>query len=207
MQVTADQINRRAAQPGPLHILFVGNLIPRKGLHTLLKALMDLPRSSWTLDVVGGISTSDGYTKKIISTIAGAGLEKQVHLLGTLGNPDLPALLARSHVLAVPSQYEGFGIVYLEAMAAGMPVIASAAGAAHEIVTPEQTGFLVAPGDASAIAAALTRLHEDRSLLARMGHAAQDHYAQHPTWAQSGARIRDFLTSPRIAQSPNLLIS
>ncbi len=190
--VTPAEIDRRAHESGPLRILFVGNLIPRKGLHTLLDALAKLPVNSWRLDVVGGVNPIDGYTKSILTMIREAGIGEQVHLLGTLGNPELPKLLARSHVLAVPSQYEGFGIVYLEALAAGLPVIASTAGAAHEIVTPGETGFLVAPGDASAITAALTALHTDRDLLARMGHAAQARYALHPTWAETGERIREF---------------
>jgi len=191
--VTPDQIDRRAAEPGPLRILFVGNLIPRKGLHTLLDALISLPKGSWRLEVVGGVNPSDGYTKSILAKIQKAGLGKQVQLLGTLGNPDLPKALARSHLLAVPSQYEGFGIVYLEALAAGLPVIASSAGAAHEIVTPGETGFLVNPGDAAAIAAVIAALHTDRNLLVRMGHAAQARYATHPTWADTGAGIRGFL--------------
>ncbi|MBP7963609.1 MAG: glycosyltransferase family 4 protein [Caldilineaceae bacterium] len=196
--VTPAEIDRRAHEPGPLRILFVGNLIPRKGLHTLLTALAALPQKIWQLDVVGGVDPDDGYTKSIFAQIRAAGIGDRVQLLGTLGNPDLPDLLARSQVLAVPSQYEGFGIVYLEALAAGLPVIASTAGAAHEIVTPGETGFLVAPGDGPAITAALTALHADRDLLARMGHAAQARYALHPTWADTGARIREFLADPRI---------
>lgn len=196
--VIPGEIDRRAHEPGPLRILFVGNLIPRKGLHTLLAALAQLPENSWQLDVVGGVNPDDVYTKSILVMVREAGIGENVKLLGTLGNPELPKLLARSHVLAVPSQYEGFGIVYLEALAAGLPVIASTAGAAQEIVTPDETGFLVQPGDAAAITAALSALHTDRDRLARMGHAAQARYALHPTWAETGTLIRDFLHDPRI---------
>ncbi len=196
--VSHREITRRTHEPGPLHILFVGNLIPRKGLHTLLDGLAQLPAEAWRLDVVGGVDPHDGYTKSLLGQIQKAGMGERVKLLGTLGNPDLSDLLARSHVLAVPSQYEGFGIVYLEALAAGLPVIASTAGAAHEIVTPGETGFLVQPGDAGAIAAALATLHGNRDLLARMGHSAQVRYAQHPTWTDTGARIRAFLADPQI---------
>jgi glycosyltransferase involved in cell wall biosynthesis len=105
----------------------------------------------------------------------------------------LAQLLADSHVLVVPSTYEGFGIVYLEGMGFGLPAIATTAGAAHEIITDGQDGYLVLPNDPEALAARLRRLHADRALLAQLGRNALQRYAVHPTWADSMARIRGFL--------------
>ena len=101
----------------------MGNLIPRKGLHTLLAALALLPREDWRLTVVGSLEMDPPYV---------AGIRRQIAALGlTAGDPcwdpspeELAARLRGSHLLAVPSSYEGFGIVYLEAMHFGLPVIA-----------------------------------------------------------------------------------
>ena len=81
-----------------------------------------------------------------------------MELLGAASDEALGRVLAESHVLAVPSSYEGYGIVYAEALGHGLPVIASTAGAAGEVLADGREGFLVAPGDAGAIAAILRGL-------------------------------------------------
>ncbi len=85
---------------------------------------------------------------------------------------ELAARCAASHLLAVPSSYEGFGIVYLEGMHFGLPAIAGTAGAAKEIIRHGHNGFLVPPGDAAALAHAINLLMEDRELLKRMSLTA-----------------------------------
>jgi glycosyltransferase involved in cell wall biosynthesis len=80
-------------------------------------------------------------------------------------------------------------------MGFGLPAIASTAGAAGEIVTHGENGFLVEPGDPLSLAACLELLLQDRPRLAGMGQAALRRFHQHPTWEQSGARIRAFLLS------------
>ena len=101
--------------------------------------------------------------------------------------------MSDAHVMAVPSDYEGFGIVYLEGMGFGVPALASTAGAAGEIITDGENGFLVAPGDAAALADRIEALYGDRVLLGRMSAAALARYAQHPTWQEITAGIRSFL--------------
>jgi len=83
--------------------------------------------------------------------------------------------------------------VYLEAMGFGLPALASTAGAAHEIITQDLDGFLVTPGDVEAIAGHVGSLTSDRGKLVRMGLTALDRYAEHPTWGDSAATIRNFL--------------
>ena len=184
----------RVAEPGPLRVLFIGNLIPRKGLHTVLDALAQAP-SGARLTVAGDADVDPAYAVTIRAQIARLGLAGCVELLGAASDEALARLLAESQVLAVPSSYEGYGIVYAEALGHGLPVIASTAGAAHEIVADGQEGFLVAPGDAAAIAAILGRLSGDRAALARMSQAALARYATLPTWAESAAQARGFLSS------------
>jgi glycosyltransferase involved in cell wall biosynthesis len=193
--VSPKQIAARALAPGPLEIVFIGNLIPRKELHTLLAALVVLPRAGWRLTVAGSLTMDASYVEAIRRQVEHAGLAARVDLLGTLETGELAALLARSHVLAVPSSYEGFGIVYLEGMAFGLPAIASTAGGAREIITHGLDGFLVEPGDAAALARHLGELMLDRGLLLRMGLAALANFARRPTWADSLEAASCFVAS------------
>jgi glycosyltransferase involved in cell wall biosynthesis len=183
----------RSSEAGPLRIVHVGSLIPRKNLHTLINALAQVPKAMWRLDVVGSPETDPGYARMVRGIIAANGLERQVTLLGTLTGVDLARYYSESHVLAVPSSYEGFGIVYLEGMGFGLPALASTTGAAHEIVTHGLDGFLVEPNDAESIAGHIRSLCEDRQLLAAMGMAALERYQRHPTWTDCAATIRTFL--------------
>jgi glycosyltransferase involved in cell wall biosynthesis len=193
--ITRREIAARATAPGPLHLIFVGNLIPRKQLHTLLAALASLPRDAWRLTVAGSLKMDPAYVQAIRRQITDAGLESRVSLLGTLPARELAARCAASHLLAVPSSYEGFGIVYLEGMHFGLPAIAGTIGAAQELVHHERNGFLAPPGDAAALARYISLLMADRELLKRLSLTAQRSAAAHPTWQESAARARVFLQS------------
>ncbi len=191
--VTREQIAARATAPGPLEIIFVANLIPRKELHTLLAALARLPQDDWRLTVAGSLTLNETYVRAIRRQIQETGLSGRVALLGALSQEELARRLAQSHLLAVPSSYEGFGIVYLEGMRFGLPAIASSAGAAHEIISHGRDGFLVPPGDPGALSRCIRSLAQDRPRLATMGLAAYRRVARHPTWEESAALIRQFL--------------
>jgi glycosyltransferase involved in cell wall biosynthesis len=191
--LTPEQIEARTQQPGPLRLLFVGNLTPVKGLHTLLRALGRLPTDTWRLTVVGSLMMDPGYVHSIRRQIAESGLTDRVRLLGACPNAAVAIHLTHSQVLAVPSLYEAFGIAYLEAMGFGLPVIASTAGAAHELITHTVHGFLVAPGDAATLAEHIRTLQRDRDCLRRMSLAAYRRAQIHPTWAESAGRVRELL--------------
>ncbi|MEK7784091.1 MAG: glycosyltransferase family 4 protein, partial [Chloroflexota bacterium] len=133
------------------------------------------------------------YVKTIRRQIEREGLSDNVILLGSLGEAELANEFARSHALVVPSSYEGFGIVYLEGMAFGLPAIATTAGAASEIITHGENGFLIAPNDVEALAGHIQTLMRDRERLAVMSLAALERCRAHPTWEQSAGSIRDFL--------------
>lgn len=195
--LTEAEVRARALQPGPLRLVFVGNLIPRKNLLTLLKAAAQLPKTMWALSVVGNYALDPAHTRVVRQYIQHHGLDANVTLRGALSDDELAAELARAHILAVPSEYEGFGIVYVEGMSFGLPALASTAGAAHEIITPDENGFLVAPSDTAGLATHLRRLASDREQLARMSLAALERFRVQPTWVQTTARIRDLLMTWR----------
>jgi glycosyltransferase involved in cell wall biosynthesis len=190
-----DQILERAHQIGPLRVVFLGNLIPRKGLHTLIEALSRLSKGLIRLTVVGEDQIDPAYTQRILRMIRTSGLEAHVSLRGKLPADELTDLLKFQHVLAVPSQYEGYGIVYLEAMSFGLPAIGTTSGAAHEIISDGSSGFLVPPDDSHNLAARLELLANDRSLLAGMGIEARRQFELHPAWTQTNQAIREFLIS------------
>ncbi len=193
LPLTREDIRARAQAPGPLRVIFVGNLIPRKGLHTLLEALARIPDGQAVLDVVGREDVAPAYARRMHALARRLGLERQVRFHGYQDDNSLAALFRQAHVLAVPSEYEGFGIVYLEGMAFGLPALAGNRGAAHEIITPGENGDLLPPHDVAALTALLTRFHADRELLTRMAFAAQDRFRGHPTWDESMARVEAWL--------------
>jgi glycosyltransferase involved in cell wall biosynthesis len=187
-----DAVAARCRQQGPLDILFIGNVIPRKGLHTLISALAGLPGELWTLTVVGSLDCDPAYSRRMRRQAERLG-PGRVKMLGTVSNSALAPLLVKSHCLAVPSFYEGYGIVFAEAMAFGMPVIAGRVGAVPEVVTDGREGFLVPPGDVAALSRVIGRLIGDRRLLESMSMNALARRGQFPTWSQSGSKIRGFL--------------
>jgi glycosyltransferase involved in cell wall biosynthesis len=192
--LTATEVALRAAEPGELRILFVGNLIPRKGLHVLLKALHSLAgQHPFRLDVVGREDADRGYAASLRREVRELGLSDRIRFHGALTGAALGERFQEAQLLAVPSTYEGFGIVYLEAMGFGLPVIASAAGASDEIVRHDATGFLVPPGDSWTLARRIESLSEDRTLLTRMSVAAYEAFDDHPGWEASMRRVERFL--------------
>ncbi len=188
MTITEAEISQRAHEPGSLRVLFVGNLIPRKGLHLLIEALCQFQTGDWRLDVVGSTAVNPTYTQYIARNLPTA-----VMLHGALSDAALAELMYRSHVLAVPSQYEGFGIVYLEGMGFGLPAIGTTGGAAAEIIRDGVNGYVVGVADTAVLSHHLHHLHQNRDALAAMSLSARHHFLAHPTWAQSMARAREFL--------------
>jgi glycosyltransferase involved in cell wall biosynthesis len=172
----------------------VGNLTPLKNLHLVIDALARLNPRDWRLDVIGNLEVDRAYTHRLRRRI---GLDGQVTLLGERPRSEVEAYLARSHVLAMPSAPESYSIVYLEAMSHGLPVVASTASDSAAMIEHGGNGFLVAPGDADALACNLQLLMTDRERLARMGLAARRFYDAHPTWDESMERVHQFLLSLR----------
>jgi glycosyltransferase involved in cell wall biosynthesis len=190
-QITKQQVEERAAA-GPLRILFLGNVIQRKGMHTLLEAVRIAHREV-TLDVAGSLETDPPYAEKMQQAVLEFGLSSRITFHDSVSDQRLRSLLGAAHLLAVPSSYEGYGIAYLEGMGFGLPAIGTDAGAAREVIREGKTGFLISPEDAGKLANHLDRLAGDRTLLVEMSLNALDWYRQQPPWAESAARIREFL--------------
>lgn len=187
--ISEEEIKTRANKR-PLKILFLGNLIERKGLHTLLESVKGL-KSKVVVDVIGSLTSDSAYARAMQSKAKS--LQSPVSFHGALDNKPLAEKLRQAHILVVPSSYEGFGIVYLEGMGFGLPAIGTTAGAAGEIIEEQQTGFLIAPNDSMALARLLALLDQDRELLARLSINAVRRYRLQPAWQATAGRIRVFL--------------
>ncbi|MFW6088977.1 MAG: glycosyltransferase family 4 protein, partial [Gemmatimonadota bacterium] len=174
-----DDVLRRAAaardeEPAPVDrppvILSVARQYRRKDTPTLLRAFARVRRDrpGVHLRIVG-----DGPRLPAARRLAGQlGVADSVTFTGALASTDdLDREYRRARVFCLPSRQEGFGIVFLEAMAYGLPIAAASAGAVPEVVPPEHASLLVPPGDAEALAAVLLRLLGDRELAARLGSA------------------------------------
>ena len=160
--------------------------VPLKGLVPLLEAVAKLRTENpgATLTIVGR-PRSDS---RAMETIERLGLEKAVTFLGRVEPEEIVALYSRAEVAAVPSLYEGFSLPAVEAMACGVPLVATTGGALPEVVGPDgDAALLVAPGDPSALAAALSRMLADADLRSRLGTAGRARALDRFTW-QATAR-------------------
>ncbi len=187
------EIINRSLEPGPLRLLFVGNIIPRKGLHLLLEALSCLPPRAFRLDIVGDVTVEPRYVIRLQRLASRFELERDVRFWGSVDHQALESLYQQAQVFVMPSFHEGFGIAYVEAMGFGLPVLASAQGGAVELISHGVEGFLIQAGDIPALAHALEDLHTNRKKLAEMAIAARRRYLQHPAWGQSMLLISDWL--------------
>jgi glycosyltransferase involved in cell wall biosynthesis len=161
-----------AAAPG--YLLFVGRLRIRKGVEVLLEALRELrarrcPPAGARLLIAG-----DGEHRAALERKAAElALGPAVTFLGRCDAPRVRGLLGGAAALVVPSTYEGMPLVVLEAMEAGVPVVASRVSGIPEVVEDGVTGWLVPPEDPAALAAALARVLEDRDAAKRRGEAGR----------------------------------
>nr|MCU0622828.1 glycosyltransferase [Gemmatimonadaceae bacterium] len=163
--------------PVPGRVLFLGRLVARKGAHVLLEAFARLApaQPDATLRIVG-----DGPERRALEARAATlGLADRVTFVGAVAPSAVADEYARAAVFAMPAitdwkgEQEGFGLVLVEAMRAGLPVVASASGGIGDIVRDGETGRLVAEGDAGALADALTALLARPADAARLGDAGR----------------------------------
>lgn len=177
----------------PLRILFVGAVMPRKGLHVLFKALERIPEVDWHLDVVGGLNVDLNYALAMQQYAALNKWEEKVKFWDILDHEALAVRYRTADVMILPSSYEGFGIVYLEAMSFGVPAVGTTFGAASEIITHGRDGFLIEPDDRQHLADIIRELHHNRPLLAELCQNARTRYEAHPSWDETCAKIEQFL--------------
>ncbi len=177
--------NQRSSNPAPV-ILTVGQIKPRKGLHTSLAAFArtkeQLPAARYR---IAGYYPQAGYYQQLQKSIAEQAL-KDVEFLGQVPQAELHCLYQEASLFVLTPEmdglrFEGFGLVYLEAGAYGLPVVATDSGGVSEAVKDGETGFLAPEGDVEAVSEAMLHLLRDPALAARMGRANRL-WAETLTW-------------------------
>ena len=191
-------------------LLFVGRIEPLKGLSNLIRALAKIraqghcDRDCYCLVVIGGEpdSSSDNMSaemRKVKKLCAELGMDDLVLFLGKRAQETLPYYYSAADMLIMPSYYESFGMVALEAMACGTPVIASQVGGLPYLVQDGKTGFVVPGGDPDALVEPLNLLMNDNELRERMGCQAAE-LARKYSWSLTAEKIikiyKELLKSP-----------
>ena len=196
--------NRRSPAPltvpGHVNVLFVGRLEARKGIDTLLEAMTIILRES--SDVVFTIVGNDGivsesgrtYREDFERNTDAQIREGRVRFCGVVPDEDLDRYYAGCDVFVAPSRSESFGLILLEAMREGKPVIAGDVGGMREVVEHEGNGLLVRPGDASALADALRRLVTSPSLREKFGRRSRELFVESFTAARMAENYERFCT-------------
>ena len=148
-------------------LLCVASLIPRKGHRVLIEALRRLGALDWSLLCVGALDRDPPTTRTVRRMISAAGLTRRITLAGEWPPERVTDAYKAADIFVLPSFHEGYGMAYAEAMAHGLPIIATTAGAIPETV-PRTAGLLVSPGNVTALARALKQVLGDGALAARL---------------------------------------
>ena len=165
-------------------LLSVGAVVPRKGYDVLVAALARLKHLPWRLVIAGDCGRSVDTFRQLVADIAALGLSDRVQLAGTVTAEELASLYASADLFVLPSRFEGYGMAYAEAIAHGVPVIGTNAGAIPETV-PADAGVLVPPDDVDMLAATLQRLMNNPAERERLAAGARA--TAFPSWRGQAA--------------------
>jgi glycosyltransferase involved in cell wall biosynthesis len=171
---------------GPLHLLSVGSVVKRKGFDVLLAALAELTDLSWHLTIAGDLTRDAQAVAQLNLDLDRFDLFMRVRVLGAVDSAQLQKLYAQADVFVLASHFEGYGMAYAEALAQGLPVIGTTAGAIPDTV-PVTAGLLVEPGEVASLREALRKIIEDQALRQSLARGALLAAAQQPSWADSAA--------------------
>lgn len=172
---------------GPLQLLSVGAIVPRKACDLLVRALAPLKDRDWRLTIAGPTDRSPEALAAVQTAIRDTDLGERIAIVGPLAQEELAQRYASADAFVIASLYEGYGMVLAEAMARGLPVVCTTGGAAAETV-PDEAGIKVPPGDEAALTLALQRILDDMGQRRRMADASWAAGQKLPRW-EDAARI------------------
>ena len=170
---------------GPVSLLAVASVTPRKGYPDLLQALDPLQDMDWRLDCVGGLEMDPSHAKRVLEQAADFGGRVRFH--GALPPEALPDLYDGADLFVSPSHYEGYGMAIAEAAARGLPILA-ASGGAVPFTTAGRAAQLVEPGDIAGLSDALKGLIGNADARQALRKKSLNARKELPTWDESGMR-------------------
>lgn len=174
----------------PLRLLTVASLTPRKAHDVLIDALAPLASLSWTARFVGSSDFDPDWAQGLTDKTGQHQISDRIQFAGPIAQLDVE--YANADVFVLPSRFEGYGMVYAEALAAGLPVIATDTGAIPSVV-PASAGLLVPPDNVPALTDALRQVLTDANLRQRLQTGAQDAAANLPTWEDAALCVAQLL--------------
>jgi glycosyltransferase involved in cell wall biosynthesis len=169
-----------------VRLLSVGAVVPRKGYDVLVAALARLRTLPWRLTIVGDCGRDPATAQSLNAQMRASGLSEQIQLLGAVRSEEMSSFYANCDVFVSPSRYEGYGMAFSEALAHGLPVIGTRAGALAQTIPPD-AGLFVPVDDVESLAAALRELIENSSRRERLALAARA--ARFPSWREQAVRF------------------
>lgn len=191
---TAKQARARRQSDPPL-ILSVGSLIARKGHADLVDALSRISDLDWIAVIAGSLTASPQTVNTLRLQIGDHGLNGRITIMGAMQADALARLYQRASLFTLATHYEGYGMVFAEAMSYGLPVVACRGGAVADVV-PDKAGILVEPRDRAGLAQALAAVLEDKALADRLAAGAYQCASHLPEWTQTAERIAKALIAP-----------
>lgn len=187
-----DRAQLSACNGDPAHIVCVASLIPRKGHDILVAALARISDLPWRATIAGSVDLSPDTAAQLRHQIEMLGLNDRIVLTGECR--DARAVMATADIFALASRFEGYGMVFAEALSQGLPIVACRAGAIPDVV-PESAGCLVPVDDIEAFATALKALLLDKTLHAAKAAAARQAGAELPDWTRTTEIISNTLAA------------
>jgi glycosyltransferase involved in cell wall biosynthesis len=172
----------------------VGHWTPRKGILEALDALART-RAPVCLDLVGEQDRDPAYAARVWQALQEPSLRGRVQIHGRVSSEELQQRFAEADALLLTSSHEGYGMVLAEALAAGLPIIATRVGAVPEVVRDGQEAELVPPGDGWALARAITRLASDPGERRRRAQLARERAESLPRWSDGIAAFDRLLSA------------
>lgn len=167
-----------------LQLLTVANATPRKGLADLVAALAAHRDAPWRWMLIGSLTLDGDHARLLQEQIDAAGLAERCHLAGPIAADDLARHYHGADLFILPSHHEGYGMALAEALAHGLPILSTTAGAIPATI-PKDAGLLVPPGDLPALTAALGRLLHDAELRRTLANHAHRAAQTLPDWSRS----------------------
>ncbi len=178
----------QGSRNGQVALLCVAAVVPRKGHDVLLDALAPLLDLPWRLVCVGSLARDPVWVERLVQRVRRHDLDDRIIFTGELEDAAVADHYAAADAFVLATHHEGYGMAFTEALARGLPVIGTSAGAVPDTV-PDEAGILVDPGDPAALREVLSRLIEDGNLRAALGAGARRARRTLPTWTDAAARF------------------